>query len=105
MTVREWFAFRSTNAREIRAYASATPSARGRRRRRPAPLVYLAAYQYCLEAALLLQETDLIGPGDSYRRTLAAAGEAADRIWDDVYQIRLQDFDEEICPFRDLDPS
>ena len=103
MSVADWFRWREDAADLTARFAAATPSAR-RRRRWPEPvaLLHLAAYQHCLEAAALLQETDVIGPGRSWRGTLQPAASAAHAIAEQVKWIRVEGFDGEVCPFRDL---
>ena len=103
MTMDDWTRFRTGAAREIRDFASATPSARRRRRwKAPLPELHLAAYQCCLEARALLTAVDLIRPGGSYRDMVYAAPVAAQDVWEAVDLIPFQGFRGEVCPFRDL---
>ena len=101
MTVREWIEWRIDAADEIAAFAAATPSARRRRRwKTPLPLLSLGAYQFCLEAACLLDKTDLLEPGGSYREMLHAAGMAARQVSEVLEDILLEGFDGEPLPLR-----
>ena len=93
--------WRADAADEIAAFAAATPSARRRRRwKRPLPLLSLGAYQFCLEAACLLDMTDLLEPGGSYREMLHAAGMAARQVSEVLDDILREGFDGEPLPFR-----
>ena len=101
MTLLEWIEFRAAAADEIANFASATPSARRRRRwKTPPHLLSLGAYQFCLEAARLLDEIDLLRPGGSYRGMLYTAGMAAHQVWNAMDDILLQGYHGEPLPFR-----
>lgn len=103
MTVGDWTEWCADAADEVAEFASATPSARRRRRwKQPAPLLHLAAYQFCLRAALLLEAADLLIPGDSYRNTLYFAGTRATGLEEALLDASLQGFHEDRLPFRDL---
>ena len=71
-----------------------------RRWKTPPPLLYLGAYQFCLEAARLLEEIDLLGPGGSYRGMLHEAGRAAHQVWNAMDDILLRGYNGEPLPFR-----
>ena len=101
MTVTGWIEFRAAAADEIAEFASATPSKRRRRRwKTPRPLLYLGAYQFCLEAARLLDEIDLLRPGGAYRGMLHEAGVAAYQVRDAMDDILVQGYHGEPLPFR-----
>ena len=101
MTFAEWSAWRGEHARELQALARSTPSARRRRKRTPELLASLAAYQFCLEAALLLDVVEHLGPGGGYRETTGYAGEAATEFVRAFLDIRAQDFWGDPLAFRD----
>ena len=106
MTVRDWIEWCTDAADEVAEFASATPSARRRRRwKRPSPLLHLAAHQFCLRAALLLEAADLMIPGDSYRNTLRAAGNRAARLEEALLDVDFRGFHEDRLPFKDLPSS
>lgn len=101
MTYAEWIEFRSDNAQRIAAIASATPSVRRRRSDwKTTPVLLLGAYQFCLEAACLLDAVDQVEPGVSYRDMLSAAGTAAQQVQGELNCILLEGFDGEPLPFR-----
>lgn len=102
MTFEDWLRWRRDAEQDIAAFASATPSARRRRRwKHPAPLLHLAAYQFCLEAAALLEAADLLGPGRGYRETLRDAGRSLARLQDEELRIALSDLEDELLTFLD----
>ena len=99
MTFDDWLDFRETAEDQILRYAAATPFQRQSRKwTAPIGRLRLAAYQTCLIAVLLLEQADLLQPGDSYRRTLRRAAEAALQLRREVGLLQAQGYDGEILP-------
>ena len=56
-----------------------------------------------MEAALLLEAADLLGPGGSYRSTLREAGLSFGQLQEDSYQVLFSDLEDEPLDFLEAD--
>ena len=99
MSYGQWVAWQETNAHEIEKFTRSTPSQRNRRKTAPEVLLYLAAYQRCRQAALLIETCENLGPGAGYRNTTAKAGTKAHELAHEVLGVQMQDMFEETLTF------
>lgn len=78
----EWWAWRDKHAEIVASYVSETESRRARKKsyKPHQPLLTFAAIQHCLEAQALIQVSQTLEPGGSYRDMAAAAGQAYQRL-------------------------
>lgn len=100
MTYGDWIAWREAHREAVEKLVRATPSARERRKRKPDLLAYLAAHQWCRQAAVLIEGAEQIRPGPGYRLMAAHAGAQAHEIAHAVIAIEMEDFNEERLKFK-----